>query len=142
MSLIFLVGALLSPTTAAMERALDPDELCAAADHVVLAEATSAEVLWGPDGLLYTRTWFTTLWTFKGHSISQFELLLPGGEVDGLTLAVSTAPRFEVERRYVLPLTDSPGGGHHLTWAAGVVGADGLPTQPAALGALGVCHAR
>lgn len=126
----------------AIELDLTPRELCAAADHVVLARVTHQRVFWGADGWIYTETQFVVGWDFTGTPLGAFTLLLPGGELDGQRLIVSDVPRFEVGHRYVLPLTEGPGDGVHLTWAAGVVPADGLPEDTAALARLEVCDAR
>ena len=114
--LVTLLIVLLSMPSAglALERERSREDLCYAADAVVIAEVTSMETVWvgGDEGGLLTRVWFAKTLSLRGDSGgSTIELLLPGGEKGGLTHYVEDTPhKPDLDRRYMLFLKNNPRG--------------------------------
>lgn len=100
---ILLLLLFASPATA-LQSEMSRPELCRASTQVVVADVTSTETLWaiGEQGGLETRVWFSTQRSVRGTSKETLELLLPGGELDGLTHWVEHTPDFEMDARYLL----------------------------------------
>ena len=83
--------------------ALDLAELTARADDVVLATVIGARAE-PARGLIVTRVLVRVEVTVAGRSgpADELEVIVPGGELDGLGLLVQGAPRLEPGRRYLL----------------------------------------
>lgn len=110
-----LLCVLLFPSSVfGIEQERSREELCVAADAVVVAELTSSETVWvsGEEGGLLTRVWFAALLSLRGTPTdSTIELLLPGGEKGGLTHYVEDTPeKLDLDRRYLLFLKANPRG--------------------------------
>jgi hypothetical protein len=144
--LLLLAVLLAAPVAHGMQLAISRQRLCQAADFVAVAEVTSAEVLWteGAVGGLQTRTWLATDAAVRGDAPDTLELVMPGGRIGELEQHVEHAPRFELDRRYLVFLRAgsdgamSPLGGEQGVVLLGQGGED----EAAALATLGACGAR
>jgi hypothetical protein len=147
---VILVALSLALPAAAMQMKLSRSELCSVSDVVVIAEVTSAETLWAPgdDGAIFRRAWLTTWRAVAGQAADTVEVILPGGEIDGVSHHVEHVPELELDRRYLLFLQRGPDGS--LGVVGGEAGAvlvappDGGLGEPyiSALASVGGCRVR
>ncbi len=150
-ALFALLAAALAATPAlALQQELSRAELCSIADVVVIAEATSYEVVWddGDDGAILTRVWLAPLKTVRGEEPETIELILPGGEIGDVRFTVEDTPeRPTLDKRYLLFLRSGPDGAAKvLGGEAGAVriadpGEDEGERYIEALASVGGCHA-
>jgi len=119
-------------------------ERCALSTLVVDAEVTSQEGVWNDD-LIETLVDIHVHQALKGTAPDSLTFVVPGGEVAGLHLDISEAPKLKTDHRYVLLLHKRTDG----AWTP-VGGPDGVflltERSPAAAQALaqslGACHVR
>ncbi len=104
---------LIAAPALSMQEEVDRLDLCDLADTVVIAEATSHEVVWaeGDEGGILTRAWFAPVMTVRGDVPDTIELLLPGGELSGVHYEVEDVPKEpDTDKRYLLFLRSTGDG--------------------------------
>ncbi len=81
---------------------------------VAEVEVVSAQVHCAEDGHLQTKVRVRVIEVFRGQLPAEFELVEPGGELDGRCEWRSDAGSWEVGQRYVVPFLSTPGAGAKL----------------------------
>lgn len=107
-ALVTLATALLAPTVARSTTVeqLPFDRLVAQAETAFHGTCVDVRAEWDATGRrIRTRVTFAPQDTLKGPNAERFELVLPGGQRDGLTQVVHGMPRFAVGDEVVLLAT-------------------------------------
>ena len=104
LSLLVLFAPLAAPAArASIAVGLSIDELAARSDLVAVGRVESVAAHWASDQRhIYTRVHVALTERWKGSAGAAIDLVVPGGEVDGLGQAVAGEPRFESGERLVL----------------------------------------
>ncbi len=71
---------------------------------VVSAEVTSTETRWSDDALggIETSIWLAPIETLSGQEPEVLEVVLAGGEIDGIRVEVEDTPHLALDRTYLL----------------------------------------
>jgi hypothetical protein len=149
--LVLVAGLGFTPPAAALQEEVSRPELCTVSDAVAIAEVTSEEVAWteDADGGIVRRVWFALSLSLRGDAPETLEVLLPGGEIDGVRYKVEDSPeQLRLDRRYLLFLDRNKDGSYSVVGGeAGAV----LVAQPGdgdgerfidAVASVGVCDAQ
>lgn len=140
----------LTPRAHALQMDLTRAELCSISHAVVLGKVSDMETLWAAheDGGIERRAFVDTFKVLRGEKATMYEVVLPGGQLSGLTQWVEDVPALEIDGQYMLFLSRRASGG----WE--VIGGDGGAVQIApngfgkgetvaeAIASLEGCHAR
>ena len=111
--LVLVAGLGFTPPASALQEEASRPELCTISDAVAIAEVTSAEVAWteDADGGIVRRVWFALSLSLRGDAPETLEVLLPGGEIDGVRYKVEDSPeQLRLDRRYLLFLDRNKDG--------------------------------
>lgn len=95
------------PASATAVKKLSEAELVSAAKLIGHLECVSSSAEWGPEGKrIFTRVRFSVRGVLKGDAeLRDLEVLLPGGERDGMSYAIHGMPQFQPGEEVVLFLT-------------------------------------
>lgn len=97
---------LATPAQATAVKKLSDADLVRDAKLIARAECLSISTEWGPERKrIFTRIRFSVSATLKGSERTALEVLLPGGERDGLSYVVHGMPEFRPGEEVVLFLT-------------------------------------
>ena len=150
-AMVVAAGLGLAGAALAVQEEVDRVDLCDLADAVVIAEATSYEVLWadGEQGGILTRVWFALDMTLRGDAPETVSLVLPGGSLGDVRHEVEDQPpRPQLDRRYLLFLKQLPDGEYRIVGGEGGAvaiawpGGDDGERYIEAVASVGACHAR
>lgn len=142
----------LHPTAHALQMKLTRSDLCKVSDLVVVGTVAHQDTAWAatPEGGLERRTLVSASHTLRGAKVSQAEVLLPGGELNGFRHWVEDVPDLEIGATYLLFLGRTAEGWNVLGGDQGAVRVvtpgtvgfgDGEPLS-AVLASVEGCHAR
>ena len=113
----FCLVWLAAPLAATTVQRFDLATLTANAERIVVGVCSQAKPQW-VRGQIYTRYVFSVSQTIKGPAISQLELHLPGGHLQGAVTRIVGMPVFVLGDEAVLFLTAANASGH--PWPVGL----------------------
>ena len=113
----FCLVWLTTPLTATTVQRFDLAALTTNAERIVVGVCSQAQPQW-VRGQIYTRYVFSVSQTIKGPAISQLELHLPGGHLQGTVTRIIGMPIFAPGDEAVLFLTAANALGH--AWPVGL----------------------
>ena len=107
-SLILGSLALLSNQANALQQQVTREALCEVSSVVLVAEITSIETRWseGETGGIERVAWLAPIQIQRGEISPTQPIILPGGDMSGLTYWVEDVPKLEADQRYLLFLKD------------------------------------
>jgi hypothetical protein len=102
---------MLSSQALALQQQVTREALCGVSSVVLVAEVTSIETRWseGETGGIERVAWLAPVQNAVGELSPQKPVLLPGGELNGLTYWVEDVPKLETDQQYLLFLKDRGG---------------------------------
>ena len=115
--IIFCLVWLTTPLAATTVKRFDLAALTANAERIVVGVCSQAQAQW-VRGQIYTRYVFSVSQAVKGPAISQLELHLPGGHLQGAFTHIVGMPVFAPGDEAVLFLTEANASGH--PWPVGL----------------------
>ncbi len=93
---LVLVGAAVLGGSAVSVRPLSLKDLCTGSDTIVLAGVQGVECAWdAQQAKIETNVTLIPLETWKGNSVPQIQVRVPGGTVGNITQKCSEAPAFQ-----------------------------------------------
>ena len=96
----------------AMQMEKTRPELCSVSHHVVVGEVTDLETRWTDQegGGIERVVHISVSDSIRGGAVDSLEVVLPGGEIDGLGHWVEDVPKLMVNGRYLLFLATAMDG--------------------------------
>jgi hypothetical protein len=115
-------ASLLSTHALALQQQVTREALCEVSTVVLVAEITSIETRWaeGETGGIERVAWLAPIHVHRGALSPNSPVILPGGEINGLTYWVEDVPQLEADQQYLLFLED-----HGSSYAA--IGGENAP---------------
>ncbi len=101
----------LSSQALALQQEVTREALCSISSVVLVAEITSIETRWseGESGGIERVAWLAPIQASLGELSPNKPVVLPGGELNGLTYWVEDVPKLEADQQYLLFLKDRGG---------------------------------
>lgn len=135
----------LSASAHAMRLAIPTSQLCGYADAVIVGEVTTLTPQWaaGQRGGIETLADIHVDRVVRGPALGDVRVRTMGGELGVFVQKAEESPELELDRRYLLLLSERPDGVYVVTGGeAGAFVVDTPQAEAAVIAELGACHAQ